>query len=75
MTGQEWPDVVITLMHYYPRSQGARVLVTHRCGRKIVSSTSHQGMTVDDPSIQKFLAWARSYYAGAQFVEVPAGER
>ena len=59
-----WADITIILMHDQPRSQGARVIVV-RGGRHIVSSASHEGMTVDDPHIQGFFAWARAYYEGA----------
>lgn len=68
-----WEDVTISLMHYYPLSQGARVTVTStRAGTNhhIVSSASHEGMTVDDPNITLFLAWARTYYEGATFREI-----
>jgi hypothetical protein len=64
-----WHGIVVTLLHYVPRSKGARVTVTKH-GRHIVSSPSYEGMTVDDPNIQSFLAWALDYYHGAEFREV-----
>ena len=64
-----WPGVTIYLMHCWPRSKGARVMVYHH-DRHIVSSASGEGMTIDDPNIQSFLAWARDYYDGAAFQEV-----
>ncbi len=68
MTG--WSDCTIYLMQYWPLSKGARVMVYHG-NRHIVSSASGEGMPVDDPNIQSFLAWAREYYEGAEFREVP----
>lgn len=64
-----WDHVTITLMHYYPPSKGARVLVTGPRGF-IVRSGSGEGVTVDDPNIKSFLAWAQDYYRGAKFQEV-----
>jgi hypothetical protein len=69
-----WPDVVITLLHCDPRSQGARVIVTMN-GRHVVSSASEEGMTVGDPNIQSFLRWARDYYEGAPVHEVTRADR
>jgi hypothetical protein len=61
-----WKDITICLMHYVPRSKGARVVVMAG-DRHIVSSASYEGMTVDDPEIQSFLTWAKDYYHGAAF--------
>lgn len=69
-----WEHVTISLLHHYPPSQGARVIVTssrHGTNHHIASSASHAGMTVDDPTITLFLAWARAYYEGATFQEIP----
>ena len=66
-----WSYITIVLMHYVPRSKGARVSVMWG-DKHIVSSASYEGMTVDDPNIQSFLAWAREYYDGAAFREIPA---
>lgn len=68
-----WDYITITLAHYHPPSKGARVLVTSALSgreRYVVRSGSGEGMTVDDPEIQSFLAWAQDYYHGAKFQEV-----
>lgn len=67
-----WTHPTIVLLHYVPRSKGARVVVMAG-PRHIVSSASGEGMTIDDPHIQSFLAWARAYYHGAAFREVTRG--
>lgn len=72
-----WEHIRIYLMHYYPPSKGARVVVTSlREGREhyVVRSASHEGMIVDDPNIQSFLAWATDYYHGAPVKEVTEEE-
>ncbi len=69
VSSDRWPGVTIYLMHYWAPSKGARVIVA-RQDRHIVSSASGEGMTVDDPEIRGFLAWAREYYDGATFLEV-----
>jgi hypothetical protein len=64
-----WPGVVITVWHYWPRSKGARVIVTGR-DRHIVSSESGEGMKADAPNLVSFLAWATDYYDGPPVREV-----
>jgi len=68
-----WPYITIYLMHFYPPSKGARVIVMSSLDggrRHVVSSPSGEGMTIDDPNIQSFMAWAKQYYDGARVIEV-----
>jgi hypothetical protein len=68
-----WANITIVLMHYVPRSKGARVSVVSG-DRHIVSSASYEGMTVAAPHIQSFLTWVREYYDGAAFREITEEE-
>lgn len=61
----------ITLTQYHPWIKGAIVIISrYQGGRWQLVRSSGGCPTADDPSLRRFLAWARTTYPQATFREV-----
>lgn len=61
----------ITLMHHHPWTKRAKVVITRWDGSVWkLERSSNDAATVDDPAIQRFLAWAKQRYPNAAFREI-----
>jgi hypothetical protein len=64
-------QIRISMIHHHPMTKSAIVIISQWTGAvwQLVRS-SPNGATLDDPAIQRFLAWARDRYPKAIVREV-----